>query len=166
MKLSDKLRSHKWKASSLAPGAHGWEYSEDPITAASSLDRCEALLHDLLSSLGKTEFANEALWARVRAALADLRGRPIGGEVTIYYILEDQKLRTLPFNIEAAIELLREEFIAGHTHGVLCVKDATGNIQGDILRAKGERDWAAFEVNARAWLTKAIDIALIRKGAV
>jgi hypothetical protein len=164
MKLSNKLRSHKWKASSLAPGDHAWEYSEDPIRAAGSLDRCEALLHDLLSCVDKAELDNDTLWARVRAVLADLQGRPIGGDVTLYYILEDQKLRTLPFNVEAAIELLREEFIAGHSHGVLCVKDANGNNEGDVLRARGERDWPAFEEKARAWLTKAIDIALIRQG--
>ena len=163
MKLSNRLRSHKWKSSSLAPGDHGWDYSEDPIKGAGSLDRCEELLNDILSCVDKAEFDNETLWARVRAVLADLQGRPIGGEVTVSYILEDNKLRALPFNVEAAIEILREEFIAGHTHGVLCVKDANGNDQGDRLRARGERDWAGFEGEARVWLTKAISVALIRQ---
>ncbi len=163
MKLSNRLRSHKWKSSSLAPGDHGWEYSDDPVKAADALDRCEELLDGLLSCMGKQEFGNEAIWAGVRTLLADLQGRPVGGEVTIYYILEDRKLRALPFNVEAAIEILREEFIAGHTHGVLCVKDSKGDDEGDRLMARGERDWPAFEVRARAWLTKATSIALIRQ---
>jgi hypothetical protein len=163
MKLSNRLRSHKWKSSSLSPGDHGWDYNEDPIKAADSLDKCEELLDDLLSCIGKQESGNEALWARVRAALADLQGWPIGGEVTIYYVLEDRKLRALPFNVEAAIEILREEFIAGHTHGVLCVKGANGDDEGDRLMARGEREWPAFEMRARAWLMKAINIALMRQ---
>jgi hypothetical protein len=163
MKLSNRLRSHKWKSSSLAPGDHGWDYSEDPMKAADALDRCEELLDELLSGMGKRECGNEALWARVRIVLADLQGRPIGGEVTIYYILEDRKLRALPFNVEAAIEILREEFIAGHTHGVLCVKDSNGDDEEDRLMARGEHDWPAFEVKARAWLVKAISIALMRQ---
>jgi ABC-type phosphonate transport system ATPase subunit len=163
MKLSNRLRSHKWKSSSLAPGDHGWDYSEDPIKAAGALDRCEELLDDLLSCMGKRGSGNEAIWARVRTVLADLQGRPIGGEVTIYYILEDRKLRELPFNVEAAIDVLREEFIAGHTHGVLCVKDANGDDEGDRLMARGEREWPAFETKARAWLMKAISIASMRR---
>jgi ABC-type phosphonate transport system ATPase subunit len=163
MKLSDRLRCHKWKSSSLAPGDHGWDYSEDPIKAADALDRCEELLDDLLSCMGKRESGDGAIWARVQTVLADLQGRPIGGGVTIYYVLEDRKLRELPFNVEAAIDLLREEFIAGHTHGVLCVKDANGDDEGDRLMARGERDWPAFEVKARAWLMKAINIALMRQ---
>lgn len=84
MRLSRRLRDHKWKSSSLSPGAHGWDYNEDPIRAAEALDRCEELLDDLMSRLGAPESGNEGLWARVRAALADLQGRPIGGEVRIY----------------------------------------------------------------------------------
>jgi hypothetical protein len=160
MKLSTRLRSHKWKSSSLAPG---WEYNEDPIKAAGTLDLCEELLQDVLLCVNKGEFGNATLWARVRTVLADLQGRPIDGEVKIYYILEDKKLRTLPFNVEAAIEILREEFIAGHTHGVLCVKDANGNDEGDRLSARGEHDWTAFEVEARAWLIKAINVALVKQ---
>jgi hypothetical protein len=163
MKLSDRLRCHKWKSSSLTPGDYGWEYSEDPIKAADSLDACERLLSDVLFCVDREELDSEMLWARVRGALADLQGRRIGGDVKIYYILEDQKLRALPFNVEAAIEILREEFIAGHSHGVLCVKDANGNDAGDRLSARGERDWAAFEVAARTWLIKSIDMCLVRQ---
>ncbi len=163
MKLSNRLRDHKWKSSSLAPGDHGWDYSDDPIKAADALDQCEELLDELLSDMCKHKSGNEALLAHVRIVLADLQGRPIGGEVTIYYVLEDKKLRSLPFNVEAAIEILREEFIAGHTHGVLCVKDSKGGDEGDRLMARGERDWPAFEAKARAWLIKATNIALMRQ---
>ncbi len=163
MKLSGRLKNHRWKSSSPAPGDHGWTYSDDPAKAAELLDICEELLDNLLSSRGKSESGNDAFWARVGTVLADLQGRPIGGEVAIYYILEDRKLRALPFNVESAIEILREEFIAGHTHGVLCIKDTNGKVEGDILRARGERDWPGFETAARTWLTKAISMALTKQ---
>ncbi len=98
-----------------------------------------------------------------RSALADLRGRPIDGGVTAYYVLEDGKLRTLPLDIDAAIDLIREEFVAGHIHGTLCLRDVGGNDVGLMLHATGDRGWAMFEIEARAWLKKAIDIAS-RKG--
>ncbi len=161
MKLSNRLRSHKWKSSSLSPGDYGWEYSDDPLKAADSLDKCEDLLEDLLSCIGNVETGHEMLWARVRIALADLQGQLTKGKVAIYYILEDKKLRALPFDVEAAIEILREEFIAGHTHGVLCVKDSNGDEKGHRLVARGERDWPAFELKARAWLTTAIGFDLM-----
>ncbi|WP_363352392.1 hypothetical protein [Methylocystis echinoides] len=78
-------------------------------------------------------------------------------------MLEDGKLRALPFDVEAAIEVLREEFIAGHTHGVLCVTNSNGDQEGDRLIAQGERDWPAFEAKARVWLMQAVDIALKRR---
>jgi hypothetical protein len=163
MKLSNRLRNHRWKSGSLSPGDHGWDYSDDPLKAADFLDKMESLLHDLQRSNSESKTVNDGIQARIRVLLAELEGKSVSGVVTAYYILEDKKRRLLPLNVDEAIEVLREEFIAGHTHGTLCVKDARGDDDGDALVAQGEHDWATFEVKARAWLAKAINLALIRQ---
>lgn len=164
MKLSDRLRNHRWKSGSLTPAEHGWEYNDDPIKAADLLDRLESLLRDLPPTISESKIFSDRIQERVRLSIAELEGRSIGSGITAFYILEDKKQRPLPLNVDQAIELLREEFIAGHTHGTLCVRDASGRDEGDVLEAQGEHDWAAFEFKARAWLTKAINLALVSQG--
>jgi hypothetical protein len=164
MKLSSRLRNHRWKSGALAPGDHGWDYSDDPIKAADFLDKAESLLRELQRSNSVPKAIDVGMQARIRVLLAELEGKTVSTAVTPYYILEDKKRRPLPLNVDEAIEILREEFIAGHTHGTLCIKDASGADDGDALVARGEHDWAAFEFKARAWLAKAINLALIRQG--
>jgi hypothetical protein len=166
MKLSERLRSHRWRLGSLNPGDHGWDYSDDPIKAADLLDKLETLLYALRQSISKSKRFDDELESRVRILLAELEGTSVRDAVSAYYILEDKKRRLLPLNVDEAIEILREEFIAGHTHGSLCVADASGNLGGDVIEARGEHDWAAFESRARAWLARAIDQALIRRADV
>jgi hypothetical protein len=164
MKLSGRLRNHRWKSGSLAPGDHGWDYSEDPIKAADFLDKTESLLRDLQRSNSEPKAIDVGMQARIRVLLAELEGKSVSTALTPYYILEDKKRRLLPLNVDEAIEILREEFIAGHTHGTLCIKDLSGADVGDALVARGEHDWATFEFKARAWLAKAINLALTRQG--
>jgi hypothetical protein len=163
MKLSSRLRNHRWKSGSLAPGDHGWDYNDEPIKAADFLDRTEALLRDLQRSISEAKAIDVGMQASIRILLVELEGKSISGTVTPYYILEDKKRRVLPLNVDEAIEIIREEFIAGHTHGTLCMKDASGSDDGNVLAARGEHDWAAFELKARAWLANAIGLALIRQ---
>jgi hypothetical protein len=164
MRLSSRLRGHRWKSGSLSPGDHGWDFSDDPIKAADFLDKMESLLHDLQRSYSESNAINDGFKARIRVLLAELEGKSVSSAVTAYYVLEDKKRRALPLNVDEAIEILREEFIAGHTHGALCIEDALGDEDGDELVARGERDWATFELKARTWLAKAINLALLRQG--
>jgi hypothetical protein len=163
MKLSERLRNHRWKSGSLSPGDHGWDYSDAPIQAAHVLDQLERLLRDLQRSMSEARRLDSEVEARIRIMLAELEGKSVKNVFSAYYILEDKKRRPLPLNVDEAIEILREEFIAGHTHGVLCIEDSCGAVDGEVLEAQGERNWAAFESKARAWFTKAVDRALIRE---
>jgi len=163
MRLSERLRNHRWKSGSLSPGDHGWDFSDDPIKAADLLHKAETLLRDLQGSNPEPTRVDEVFETRIRILLAELEGKSVGHVVSAYYILEDKKRRLLPLNVDEAIEILREEFIAGHTHGALCIEDASGDLGSDVLEARGEHNWAAFEANARAWLTRAVDRALIRQ---
>lgn len=160
MRLSERLRNHRWKSGSLIPGDHGWDYSDIPIKAAVVLDQLEGLLRDLHSTSDSRRF-DSAVEARIRILLAKLEGKTVKDQISAYYVLEDKKRRPLPLNVDEAIEVLREEFIAGHTHGALCVEGARGAFGGEVLEAHGEHNWAAFESKARAWLTTVVDRALI-----
>jgi hypothetical protein len=163
MKLSHRLRNHRWKSGSMTPAEHGWDYNDDPIKAADLLDRLESLLHDLPPTISESKLFNDRIQERVRLLLAELEGRSVNTVVTAFYILEDSKQRPLPLNVDEAIEILREEFIAGHTHGTLCIRGASGRDEGDVIKAQGEHDWAAFEFKARAWLARAINLSLVRQ---
>lgn len=163
MKLSKRLRDHQWKSSSLALGDHGWDYDDDPVRAANLLDECEIAFEDVLSFAERLQSSGadgEPALMRARAALAKLRDRPIISDFTPYYILDENKRRALPFDVDSAIDIIREEFIAGHSHGTLCAKDTNLNDIGPVVRATGEKDWSNFERRARAWLAHAIDLAL------
>lgn len=165
MKLSSRLRSRQWKAAARAPGDHAWEYSDDPVMAADLLDECEAALQKLISVAEQLEALPQSIsppdaFAPARAALAKLHGRPIESDVTAFYVREDHKRRALPLDVDAAIDIIREEFIAGHSRGSLCAKDANSNHVAVVIRARGEKKWAAFEIEARAWLASVRDVAL------
>ncbi|QGM97208.1 hypothetical protein [Methylocystis parvus] len=165
MKLSSRLRTHQWKASSLSPGDHGWEYCDDPIKAADLLDECEAAIRDVAAFAEKSETSGDAVFpqgvlAGARAALAKLLGRPIESDVTAVYVREDNRSRALPLDVDAAIDIIREEFIAGHTHGTLCATDAAANEVAAPLHAETGKDWMTFEVAARNWLVDVRDAAL------
>jgi hypothetical protein len=163
MKLSDRLRSHQWRCHPSTPNGQGWENDDTPLHAGDCLEKCEMLFEDVLCSFAKIQRRDDAnliesVASRIRIMLSELRAETI--PVAAFYVLEDGKHRPLPSNVEEAIDLLREEFIAGHSHGVLKLKEPAGIDVGGALHASGEKDWAVFEIEARAWLARANAFAL------
>ena len=115
------------------------------------------LFEEVLRSVAKTKSSGDAnsvegVENRIRVMLLELRSEPL--PVMAYYILEDGKRRALPSNVEEAIDVIREEFIAGHSHGVLRAKEPVEVDVGGPLHASGQKDWATFELEARAWLAR------------
>lgn len=66
----------------------------------------------------------------------------------IYYMREDHSFRRLSGDIDAMLVMVREDFDAGHQHGMLCSK-APG-----FQEVHGRGDWSDFEARARASLEK------------
>jgi hypothetical protein len=166
MKLSDKLRSRRWKSHPLTMGGHAWEDDDAPLHAGDCLEKCEMLFEEVLRSVTKANGSGDknsldAVENSIRAMLLGLRSEPL--PVAAYYVLEDGKRRALPSNVEEAIDVIREEFIAGHSHGVLRVKEPVEIHVGGPLHASGEKDWATFELEARAWLTRVNAVLLEKK---
>jgi hypothetical protein len=169
MKLSERLRDRQWKLSLLASSADQYEYNDVSTKAADLLDECEDVIRNMLSFVDKVDPGNEATshsiaLVRARVALSKLEGRAIEGEVKIFYRREDDSLLPLPLDIDAAIDSIREEFVAGHTHGTLCSKDENINDFVDALPAGGADRWDDFEFKAREWLARHVDVASRKKG--
>lgn len=72
--------------------------------------------------------------------------------MTIWYMRDNHTLRSLPHNVNAAMELLREEFRDGETYGMLCTK--TGPMARENVHAGSS--WLGFAPRARKWLTQAL----------
>ncbi|MEK4031645.1 hypothetical protein WOA01_00980 [Methylocystis sp. IM2] len=160
MKLSQRLRSHRWKTGSSASHADEWRFSADPIRAAELLDECEASLREILSypDLVRPSATQESPFVRARMMLSKLNDRGVTPEIGLFYVRENNTLRKLPKDIDAAIEIIREEFVAGHTQGMLCRKDRDLNYVGEGLFAHGVENWADFESRARLWLSHSLDV--------
>ncbi len=165
MKMSDKLRSRRWKSHPLTSG-HAWEDDDTPLHAGDSLERCEMLFEEVLRVVAKSKSSGDAnsmegVENRIQVMLLELRSEPL--PVTAFYVLEDGKRRALPSNVEEAIDVIREEFIAGHSHGVLRVREPVEIHVGGPLCASGDKDWATFELEARAWLARVNAVHLQRE---
>jgi hypothetical protein len=169
MKLSERLRDRKWKLSLSASSADEYKYNDDATKAADLLDECEDVIRSLLSIVDKVDPGAEAAsqsvaLVRARVALSKLEDGAIEGEVKIFYRRENDSLRPLPLDIDAAIDSIREEFIAGHTHGSLCSIDENMNDFVDVLPASRADRWDDFEFKAREWLARHVDVASRKKG--
>lgn len=167
MKLSERLRDRQWKLSLSASSVD--QYNDDSTKAADLLDECEEVIRSMLSLVDKVDLSNEAtsqsiVLSRARVALSKLEGRAIEGEAKIFYRREDDSLLPLPLDIDAAIDSMREEFIAGHAHGALCSIDENISDFVDVLPACGPDRWDDFEFKAREWLARHVDVASRKKG--
>lgn len=70
----------------------------------------------------------------------------------VWYMRDNHTFRRLPPEIELAVAILRDEFNAGETYGMLCTKQ--GPMSGKVEHAG--KDWNAFEPRARRWLIAAM----------
>ena len=73
----------------------------------------------------------------------------------IYYMRDNHTFLPLPFNVDEAIRLIKEEFEKGYTYGMLCSKDP--NIYS-MVHANGKERLNQFLVEATAWLNNAIHV--------
>ena len=81
MKMSDKLRSRRWKSQPLTSG-HAWEDDDTPLHASDCLERCEMLFEEVLRSVAKTKSSGDAnsvegVENRIRVMLLELRSEPL-----------------------------------------------------------------------------------------
>lgn len=70
----------------------------------------------------------------------------------LWYMRDNHTFRRLPANVDDAIAILRDEFGAGETYGMLCTKE--GPMVGKYEHAR--EDWGDFERRARRWLLAAM----------
>lgn len=75
----------------------------------------------------------------------------------IWYMRDNHTFRELPLKESDAIKILAEEFDKGNCNGMLCTKDA--RLEAEVVHARGGLRWSEFEVEARAWLRKAITLS-------
>ena len=69
----------------------------------------------------------------------------------IWYMRDNHTFLPLPLDADKAIELMRGEWCAGYTYGVLCSKQLKiGNVH-----AKGKEKWDEFERECRKWFARA-----------
>jgi hypothetical protein len=165
MKLSKTLRNHQWQVSSSATVGGDWHFSDAPLKAAELLDECEACLREILSDpdLVGPRDGEKSILAHARLTLSKLRDRETTPELRLFYVRENNTLRELPKDIDAAIETVRDEFVAGHTRGMLCCKGEDMQDVCDGLYAHGVENWADFETKARQWLSHSLDVGPLQK---
>ena len=73
-------------------------------------------------------------------------------ERVLWYMRDNHTFRRLPANVDDAMAILRDEFDAGETYGMLCTKQ--GPMAGKNEHAR--KDWGDFEPRARRWLLAAM----------
>lgn len=78
----------------------------------------------------------------------------MSGELNLYYMRDNHTFRKLPHDESDAISIIREEFEAGWTHGMLCSKISCAT--DTVVHARGMEDWDRFEAEARIWLSKVL----------
>ena len=74
----------------------------------------------------------------------------------LYYMRDNHTFRSLPLDVEKALQAVHEEFDAGYTYGMLCSK-----LKGvGYLHANGSKRSEEFFMAAREWLQDAVDVAI------
>lgn len=71
----------------------------------------------------------------------------------MYYMRDNHTFLHLPFDLGTALDLLREEFDAGYTYGMLCTTDDNNT---PILHARGTDNAEEFFKDAETWIKDVI----------
>jgi hypothetical protein len=71
----------------------------------------------------------------------------------LYYMRDNHTFRALPLDVDKALAVIMEEFLAGYIYGMLCTKSTK---DWRILHANG--DWFEFKPLARNWLQHKINL--------
>lgn len=74
--------------------------------------------------------------------------------VRCWYMRDNHTFRPLPLDVDAALQVMREERDDGNTYGMLCGKP--DGVLGSVMHAHGAADWPRFEAAARPWLEQAV----------
>lgn len=77
--------------------------------------------------------------------------------VKITYMRDNHTFRSLPLEVEGAMKILRDEFSAGNTYGMLC--GYPKGVVDSVVHARDQARWHEFEIEAREWLESTIELS-------